>query len=280
MQLSLKQVLIDMTTKLITTIEVSSVMLFGMLLINFNIIAAEKQYLEANYYEAGLKYHDLTAGLSDWTEGYAKGSWQQDADNVWNWEVLGANRFDTAGIFFTGGLTHIFNDDWYGSLHLSTSDDAFYFPKYRVDAFINKKFLDEANLIGTLGLMYEDTRLINEESGLYLGATYYFSTPWVLEGGIRYNHSLPGPEYSTRYKIAISQGKSFERIITAVVDWGNEAYQYSGVILTTVDVRSTVYSLTWREWIKKDWGINVVAEYYNSETYDRTGVMFGVFKHF
>lgn len=255
-------------------------MLSGMLYFNFNVMAAEKNYLETNYFEAGLKYHSLSAGLSDWHETYAKASMQQDAANVWDGELLASKRFDVSGIFISGGLTHEFNHEWYGSLHLSTSDNVFFFPKFRVDAFINKKFLDEGNLVGTLGLIYEDSREINEEDGLYLGATYYFSTPWVIEGGIRLNRSLPGPENSTRYKIAVTHGQSFDRLIIAVVDWGNEAYQYTDVTTATVDVRSTVYSLTWRQWIEKDWGINAMAEYYNSETYNRTGVMLGVFKHF
>lgn len=269
-----------MATKFTQTIKFIA-MFSGMLLVNFNVIAAEKNYSESNYYEGGIKYHTLTAGFSDWREGYAKGSWQQDSDNIWNWEVLGSKRFDESGVLFSGGISHIFNDDWYGSLQLSASNDAFYFSKYRIDAFINKKFLDDRSLVGTLGLMYADSRVINLDRGLYLGASYYFSTPWILEGGIRFNRSSPGPENSTRYKIAITNGKSFERIITAEIDWGNEAYQYfSPPVTATVDVRSTLYTLTWREWVKKDWGINVVGEYYNSETYDRTGVMFGVFKHF
>lgn len=275
----LLQVLIDMIIKFIQTIKVS-VMFFAMLFVSFNVIAAEKNYLEANYYEGGVKYHTLTAGFSDWVEAYAKGSWQQNADNKWDWEILASERFNESGVFVSAGVTHVFNDDWYGSLHLATSDNVFFFPEYRIDAFINKKFLDEGNFIGTLGLTYEDTGLVNEESAIYLGAIYYFSTPWVLEGGIRYNKSSPGPEYSTRYKIAVTQGQSFDRLITAQVDWGNEAYQYYAITLSSVDVRSTVYSLTWREWIKKDWGINVVGEFYNSETYNRAGVMFGVFKHF
>ena len=251
-----------------------------MFFISLNVHAAEKNYLETNYYEAGIKYHSLTAGFSDWHEGYVKGSWQQNADNVWDWEVLGSRRFDTNGILFNGGVTRTFNSEWYGSLHLSTSDNVFYFPQFRIDAFINKKFLDEGNLVGTLGLIYEDSGEINEDTGLYLGASYYFSTPWVVEGGIRFNRSMPGPENSTRYKIAVTQGTSFDHLIIAEIDWGNEAYQYTAETVSTVDIRSTVYSLTWRKWIRKDWGFNAVAEYYNSETYDRTGVMFGVFKHF
>lgn len=268
-----------MGTKFIQNIKMSA-MISGMLFVNFNVLAAEKNYLDSNYYEGGVKYHTLTTGFSDWQEGYAKGSWQQDADNRWEWEVLGSKRFDESGVGVSGGLNHIFNDDWYGSLHLSASSDVFFFSKYRVDAFINKKFLEDKRLIGTLGLMYADTRVINVDRGLYLGATYYFSTPWILEGGILFNRSSPGPENSTRYKIAITQGKSFDRNITVAIDWGNEAYQYLSPIIAVVDIKSTIYSLTWREWIEKDWGINVVGEYYNSETYDRTGVMFGVFKHF
>lgn len=242
--------------------------------------AVEEKLLETNYYEIGVKYHDLTEGFSNWSELYAKGSWQQDINNIWQWEILGSDRFDESGTYFTGGLTHTFNNDWYGSLYLSAGTDVFFFPRYRIDAYLNRKFLDDRNLIGTIGVFNEDTRLINEDNGVYLGATYYFSSPWIIEAGIRKNRSTPGPEYSTRYKIAVTHGQVFDRYIIGEVDWGNEAYQYVSGTISTVDVDSTVYRLTWREWIEKDWGTNLVAEYYTSDTYDRKGVMFGVFKHF
>ncbi|MEJ2141919.1 MAG: YaiO family outer membrane beta-barrel protein [Gammaproteobacteria bacterium] len=242
--------------------------------------AAENELNESNYYELGVGYYDLTAGFESWKEAYARGSWQQNQDNVWQWEVLTAERFNESGTYVSGSLTHVFNSDWYGSLHLGTSDDVFFFPRYRVDAFLNRKFLEEKNLIGTIGVYQEDTRQENEESGFYLGATYYFPSPWILEVGTRKVRSLPGPEYSSRYKLAVTYGSVFDRYIIAQVDWGNEAYQLVSATITPVNIDSTVYSLTWREWIKKDWGTNIMAEYYTSDTYDRKGVMFGVFKHF
>ncbi|MBE9516645.1 MAG: YaiO family outer membrane beta-barrel protein [Proteobacteria bacterium] len=257
-----------------------TLLFLGMLYVNLNVIAADNDYLEANYYEAGARYHDLTDGFSSWREGYIKGSWQQDANNIWNWEILSSKRFDESGVFVTAGLTHTINEDWYGSLHLSTSSDAFFFPRFRFDAFVNKKFLDEGNLVGTVGVIYEDTRLVNEERVLYLGSSYYFTSPWVLEAAVKRHRSSPGPEYSTRYKVAVTHGQAFDRFIIAKVDWGNEAYQYVTETTSTINIDSTVYSLTWREWIKKYWGINVVGEYYTSDTYDRRGVMFGVFKQF
>lgn len=255
-------------------------LLLGMLSVSFNVNAAEKNYLEENYYEGGVKYHDLTAGYPSWKEAYAKGSWRQNADNVWDWEVLGSSRFNASGVSVTGGVTRTLNEDWYGSLHLTTSDGVFFFPRFRVDAFLNRKYLDEGNLVGTYGLFYEDSGTVNEERGIYLGASYYFSSPWILEAGVKRIENSPGPEISTRYKIAVTHGRAFDQYLIAEVDFGNEAYQYVAATTSIVDVQSIVYTLTWRKWIKKDWGINLVGEYYNSDTYDRTGVAFGVFKHF
>lgn len=243
-------------------------------------VVAEDNYLEENYYEAGGKYHDLTDGFPRWAEGYVKGSWRQNANNVWNWEILGSERFDESGVLATAGLTHTFNEDWYGSLHMSTGSNVFFFPRFRIDAFANRKFLDEGNLVGTFGVTYEDTRLINEERGVYLGASYYFEAPWVLEIGVRRNKSKPGPEYSTRYKVAVTYGQAFNRLIIAEANRGNEAYQYVSETISRVDIDSSVYSVTWREWLARDWGINIADEYYTSETYDRKGVTLGVFKHF
>ena len=242
--------------------------------------AEQREYLEANYVEAGLNYHNLTNGYDDWYGAVVRGSWQQDENNIWEAEILHENEYNTWGNYFSVGLTHTFNEDWYGSLFVGTSDSAFFFPKLRVDAFINRKLLAEKNLVATVGVGYEEAQQVNEDERLYVGASYYFEEPWEIEGGVRFNRSTPGPENSTRYRIATTYGRPFERYLIAEYEWGKEAYQYVEENVVIANFDSRILTLTWREWLARDWGFAIRGELYQSDEYNRNGIEISVFKHY
>lgn len=240
----------------------------------------QREYLEANYVEAGLNYSNLTNGYDDWYGAVVRGSWQQDENNIWEAEILRENEYDTWGTYFVVGLNHTFNEDWYGSLFVGTSDSAFFFPKFRVDAFINRKLLAERNLVATVGIGYEEAQQVNSDERLYLGASYYFEEPWEVEGGIRFNRSSPGPQNSTRYRVATTYGRPFERYLIAEYEWGKEAYQYIDENVVIADFNSQIVTLTWREWMARDWGFALRSEFYHSDEYNRNGIEISVFKHY
>jgi YaiO family outer membrane protein len=239
----------------------------------------EKRYIEPDFIEVGINYYDLDSGFDDWKGAFVRGSWQQNEKNIWDAEILHQQRYGEWGTYYVAGVTHIFNDDWYGSLHIGTSS-AFFFSKLRVDAFINRKVLPERNLVLTAGIGYDKAQQVNTDRSLYLGASYYFETPYILEGGVRFNRSSPGPENSTRYRVALTYGRAFERYIIGEIDWGTEAYQYIAEDVSILDFDSQVYALTWREWVKRDWGFALRGEIYQSDNYDRLGIEASVFKHF
>ncbi len=242
--------------------------------------AEQHQYLEANYIEGGVNYSSLTNGYADWKGIFVRGSWQQNEKNVWEGELLRESEYNAWGTYLSAGLTHTFNEDWYGSIFLGGSDGAFFFPKLRTDAFINRKLLKDKNLVATLGVGYEQAQQVNADTSLYLGASYYFEQPWVVEGGIRFNRSNPGPENSNRYRVAVTYGQAFKRYLIAEYDWGTEAYQYVTTDISIMNFNSRILTLTWREWLAKDWGFALRGEFYQSDEYNRTGVQFSVFKHY
>ena len=178
------------------------------------------------------------------------------------------------------GVTHTFDPDWYGSLHIGSRDGAFFFSKIRIDAFINRKILAERNMVLTLGLGYDEAQTVNSDRMLYLGASYYFETPLVLEGGMLFNRSSPGPENSMRYRVSLLYGLTFDRYLIGEIDWGTEAYQFIAEDVSIMDFDSSLIALTWREWIQRDWGFEVRGELYQSDIYDRKGIELSVFKHY
>ena len=89
-----------------------------------------------------------------------------------------------------------------------------------------------------------------------------------------------GPEYSTRYRLAATYGREFERYIIADFEWGTEAYQFIAEDVSIADFDSQIVTLTWREWLAKDWGFSLRGEFYQSDEYNRTGIEISVFKHY
>ena len=246
------------------------------------VARAEEQpeYLEANYVEIGINDNWLSEGLDNWYGVALRGSWQQNANNIWEGEILHENEYNTWGTYFVAGVTHIFNEDWYGSMYIGAGDGAFFFPKFRIDAFINRKLLADKNLVATLGVGYEEAQQVNSDERIYLGASYYFEIPLEVEGGVWFNKSEPGPVRSNRYRVAATYGRPFERYLIAEFDWGREAYQFISEDVALVDFNSQMLTLTWREWMARNWGFALRGQLYWSDEYNRQGIEINVFKHY
>lgn len=230
--------------------------------------------------EFGAERARLSNGFEDWSGFYTRGVWQANANNVLNFEIARQDRFGEQGTFFSLGDTYTFNEDLYGSLTLGTSTGASFLPRFRADAFINRKLLPKKNLVATLGFGLYEAREIYKDRSLYVGATYYFPTPWIVEGGVRFNRSNPGSVDSRSQFIAITNGRDKQRYITARYEWGNEAYQIVGPGAALSDFDSDVFSLTLRQWLGEKQGVNVVAERYKNPFYSRNGLSAGYFREF
>jgi hypothetical protein len=106
-----------------------------------------------NYVEAGGDYLTLTNGFGHWAGGYARGVVTQ-RNNIWNAEVNRQYEFGDAGVYLGAGDSYNFDPDWYGSLTVGTSVGGFFWPRFRGDGFINKKWMARKQLITTFGFGY------------------------------------------------------------------------------------------------------------------------------
>jgi len=235
--------------------------------------------LLTNYVESGGNYLALTDGFGNWTGGYARGVITQ-RKNIWNAEINGQREFGDAGVYFGVGDTYNFNPDWYGSLTLGSSAGGFFWPRFRADGFINKKWMGRRQLITTLGFSYYAAKDVHRDHSLFIGSTYYFEKAWILEEGVRFNVSNPGSVFSPAGFIAVTQGRNQQRYITLRAGLGKEAYQLVGPTSTITDFHSQTLTITWRQWAGPHWGFNVVADYYHNPAYLRGGTSFGFFKEF
>jgi YaiO family outer membrane protein len=232
-----------------------------------------------NSVEAGGDYLALTNGYGYWAGGYARGV-VTSGKNVWNGEVNGQHEFGDAGVYLAAGDTYNFNHDWYGSLTAGSSVGGFFWPRFRADAFINKKWMAQKQLITTFGFGYYAAKDVHRDHSFFVGSTYYFTKPWIVEEGIRFNISNPGSVFSPAGFLAVTQGRNLRHYLTVRAGLGVEAYQLVGPTVTLTNFESQTVTVTWRKWVGENWGLNLVGDYYHSPFYNRGGTSFGFFREF
>src|SRR5580692_9621617 len=232
-----------------------------------------------NYFEAGGDYLTLTNGFGYWAGGYARGV-VTEGKNILNAEVNGQHEFGDAGVYLAAGDTYNFNPDWYGSLTVGSSVGGFFWPRFRGDGFINRKWMARKQFITTFGFGYYASKDVHRDHSFFVGSTYYFAKPWILEEGIRFNVSNPGSVFSPAGFVAVTQGRNQQHYITVRAGFGVEAYQLVGPTVTLTDFQSQTFTVTWRQWVGKNWGVNIVGDYYHSPYYERGGASFGFFREF
>lgn len=234
----------------------------------------------ANTLEFGLHRSDLTQGNPTWSGGFVKGAWQRNPDVVWLGEVSAQHRFDDRGVYLSLGATRVFNRDWYGALFAATSAGGFFLPRLRLDAFISRKWLDKRNLVTTAGLSHIRAKDEHRDMNLFLGTSYYFETPWIVEGGLHFNRSDPGGVAANNAYFAVTRGRAGDYYLTLRHSAGHEAYQLIGPDATISDFFSRSSSLVWRKWLSPRVGFNLRAERYSNPFYRRNSVEVSTFQDF
>ncbi|MFP8777239.1 YaiO family outer membrane beta-barrel protein [Hydrogenophaga sp. RWCD_12] len=218
----------------------------------------------------------LTAGLGNWKEIGVRGSHTMGA-HVLQGEAATMRRFGESGNFIGLGDTYSFDPDWFGSLSVGAGDGASYLPRARIDGFIHRKLLADRNLIASLGAAYYRAPDGHNDRSASLGATYYFSEPWILQGEVRFNNSRPGSVTTRQQFVALTWGRDQQTQITARHAWGREGYQTIGNGDALVDFSSHQSSLNLRHWLGADWGLAAGIERYHNPYYHRAGATLGLF---
>lgn len=232
-----------------------------------------------SYIESGANYLALSNGYGYWAGGYSRAVYARGND-VWNGELNAQHEFGDAGLYFAAGDTHTFNPDWYGALTVGSSAGGFFWPRYRTDAFLNKKWMGRKQFITTAGFSYYAAKDVHRDRMFFLGSTYYFSKPWVVEEGIYFNLGSPGAIFAPAGFVAVTQGRDKHQTIVVRAGFGEEAYQLVGPTTTLTQFQSQALTITWRKWMGSNWGFNLVSDYYHNPFYNRGGSSLGFFKEF
>ncbi|MBV8049653.1 MAG: YaiO family outer membrane beta-barrel protein [Acidobacteriaceae bacterium] len=232
-----------------------------------------------SYVESGGSYLTLSNGFGYWAGGYTRVAYSRGPD-VFNGELNAQHEFGDAGAYFAIGDTHTFNPDWYGAFTFGSSAGGFFWPRYRTDGFLNKKWLGRKQFITTAGLTYYAAKDVHRDRVFYLGSTYYFEKPWILEEGLYFNVSSPGAVFAPAGFVAVTRGRAQHQYIVVRTGLGEEGYQLIGPTVSLAQFQSQSVTVMWRKWIGNNWGFNLVGDYYHNPFYDRGGSSFGIFKEF
>jgi len=243
------------------------------------VVSEARPSSHESYIETGASYLALSNGYGYWAGGYSKAVYSKGND-VWNAELNAQHEFGDAGAYFAVGDTHTFNPDWYGSLTVGSSAGGFFWPRYRTDAFLNKKWMARKQLITTAGFGYYAAKDVHRDRNFFVGSTYYFTKPWIVEEGIYFNLSNPGRVFAPAGFVAVTQGRDKHQYIVLRAGLGEEAYQLVGPTVALTQFQSQTLTLTWRKWMGTNWGFNFVGDYYHSPFYNRGGSSVGFFKEF
>jgi YaiO family outer membrane protein len=232
------------------------------------------------FIETGVNYYLLNGAQKNWFGQYLRGVVDVAQKNIWNYEVVHEQEFGDAGTFFSLGYTHAFDAEWHSTVSMGSSAGGFFWPQFRVDAFLSRKWLEKRNLVTTIGFGYYDAKDLHHDLNLFIGATYYFESPWIVEAGLHYNISQPGSVTAPGPFAAVTYGRNKEHYLVLRVGIGREAYQVVGPDVAITDFASQVVTLTWRQWLTREWGFRLLTEYYHNPTYERVGFEIGIFRDF
>ncbi len=229
--------------------------------------------------EFGVNYATLSSGYPNWNGQFFRGM-VASGDNNWNADLAHWSQWGDQGTYVALGNTHIWNPDWHSNVTVGTSSGGFFLPQLRVDAFVNRKFLPDRSLVLTFGAGMINGKDDHRDQSLYLGATYYAKSNWILNAGVRANKSDPGNVYSSYQHVAVTHGQNKDQYVTATYAYGREAWQIIGPSTVISDFSSRSGALIWRKWVSPTWGFNLRGERYLNPTYSRSGVDASLFVEF
>ncbi len=181
-------------------------------------LEANPQQRPANSVELSSGYQQLSNGYGNWHDLTLRGT-HEAGPHVWRAELAAKRQFGADGVFWGLADTVTLNSNWLAMLSIGAGDGAFYLPRVRTDAFLYRKWLDQRNLVTSIGVGYYRAPDGHTDRSLSLGGAYYAELPWIFEGGIRFNHRDPGGISSHQQFVAATYGRAGSDVLTARHGW-------------------------------------------------------------
>jgi YaiO family outer membrane protein len=232
--------------------------------------------LDRSSLEVRLAAQRLSGGYGDWREAGLSGTYSTGA-HVLRGELASMRRFNRSGNYLAVMDTVTLDPNWYASAAVGAGDGAFYLPRYRIDAVLNRKLLPARNLVLSVGAGHYRAPDGHLDRSVTVGGQYYFAAPWIVQAAVRFTQSEPGSVRARQQSVAVTYGTQGRTQAIARYGWGRESYLAIGPGASLVDFASREANVQWRHWFDRSHGISVAAEHYVNPAYHRTGLMLGYF---
>src|SRR5215469_6950 len=236
------------------------------------------------YVEVGGDDSHVSTG-SAWNTLYIRGA-LSSTKNVINYEVNRETRFSDTGWFYAGDWTRVLNNSFYTDFSAGSSIGGSTIPKLRLDGIVHYKTLPRKQLVLGAGLGYDKSKTVNTATRGQFSGTYYFDRwPLIGEAGVRLTHANPGGVLARAQWLTVMEGHEKEHYISFRYEFGHDGYE---LIQTTANTAPTAlfdfpinnYTVTWRQWIGLNWGVNLSFEHDGNPIYHRNGGLIGFFLDF
>jgi YaiO family outer membrane protein len=134
--------------------------------------------------------------------------------------------------------------------------------------------------VANAGVGYDKSKIANNALRSSFGATYYFSAPWIVQGGVSFTRSNPGAILARTQFLAVTEGHEKEHYISVRAEIGREGYELLGPATSVFDFPVQNVSANWRQWIGFNWGLNFSVARDHTPYYTRLGGTAGIFLDF
>lgn len=234
---------------------------------------------QPNRLDVGMSYSQLSGGYSDWQSAYARVALPA-ARGATYLEAIRRREFDEVGTLLSAGRVQDLNADWGVSGFVSVGSGGDFLPHSKWDVGVARKLLADRSLVLSAGLGRSINHHDYRDDTMRLSATYYLSSAWVLEQGLRWTVSHPGSVSGQRWYGVVGWRQPGQREITARIETGSEGWTAQGNQDFVVGFDSQLASLAWSEWLTPRQGVKVMVEHYDNPYYNRTTLDLSVFTQF
>lgn len=225
--------------------------------------------------EVGGSSYALSNDYPSRQTAFVRAEFKPSGDQRWTGEIANIREFGDAGTLLAIGYEKTLNPNWVVQAGAATSDAGVTLPRLRFDLALGRKWLENANLVTTLGIAHIQAKDAHSDQAVQLSTAYYFDAgayAGSVEGGVRNNLSNPGAVSADSYYVAFTLARTKERSISLRLGTGQEAYQLVGDSLALVNFPSDTLLLTWREWLSRNGGLQLRLDAYRNPFYRSNGI--------
>ena len=187
------------------------------------------------------------------------------------------SRFEQIGRTIGVTYAHILRSKTILSANVATGGGLLA-PEYRVELSATHPFLRRRNMLLTLRLKREQSKVENSTNGFSVGMVYYFPRYWIVETNARYDRGYPGNTNSYGIGVAVTYAIYRKLYVVGGFDYGDTNYVIVGATEVLSNLRGSSYSIGVVRWVKPTWGFNLRLEYGSNNVYSGRGVQVSFFK--